>query len=283
MSDTALAVEARDIRASYGRVLALDNVTFGLPVGSVVAVLGANGAGKSSLLSVLAGQLQPMNGIVKVHGQRIAGLRPWDVARRGVCCVPEGGGIFQELTVRDNLLLAATAARGRSPVDAAFDLFPVLAQRQGQRAGSMSGGEKRMLALSRAVLAEPSVLLVDEPSLGLAPIVVNEVFRALHRLNAERGMSIVVVEQYVERALDLASWAFVLTKGRVTYAGTVDELRGSGALEAAYLGAGREPAASPNGQGSSRPAPSPKSSGRARRRRAAPLRANPVPKGAELQ
>lgn len=236
MAEGVLAIEVRGVRAGYGRVLALDDVTFGLPTGSVVAVLGANGAGKSTLLSVLAGLVKPWDGEVRIAGERIGELRPWDIARLGVCSVPEGGGIFQELSVRDNLLLAATAASSNAESDEVFDLFPILAKRRSQRAGSLSGGEKRMLALSRAVLARPSVLLVDEPSLGLAPIVVDEVFAVLHRLNTERAMSIVVVEQYVDRALELASWAFVLTKGRVTYAGAVHELIGSGALEAAYLG-----------------------------------------------
>lgn len=235
MTEVELALEARGVRASYGRVLALDDVTFGLPSGQVVAVLGANGAGKSTLLSVLSGQLAPTAGLVRVDGTTIRGRRPWDVARLGVCTVPEGGGFFQELNVRDNLLLAASATRAPADVSEVFDLFPILASRQSQRAGSLSGGEKRMLALSRAVLARPSILLVDEPSLGLAPIVVDEVFSVLQRLNTERGMSIVVVEQYVERALGLASWAFLLAKGRVAYAGSVEELHGSGALEAAYL------------------------------------------------
>lgn len=231
-----LALEARGIRAGYGHVLALDEVHFGLPTGGVVAVLGANGAGKSTLLSVMSGQLAPWRGTIRVGGRSIAGLDPWDVARLGVCSVPEGGGIFQELSVRDNLRLATTASDDPADLEEAVTLFPVLGRRLGQTAGSLSGGEKRMLALSRAVLARPTLLLVDEPSLGLAPIIVDEVFDVLGRLNRERGMSIVVVEQYVAKAVGIASWAYVLTKGRVSFGGTVEDLERSGVLEHAYLG-----------------------------------------------
>lgn len=230
------ALEARGVRAGYGHVLALDDVHFGLPAGGVVAVLGANGAGKSTLLSVLSGQIQPWGGSIRVGDRPIRGLQPWDVARLGVCAVPEGGGIFQELSVRDNLRLATTASDDPADLDEAIGLFPVLGRRLGQTAGSLSGGEKRMLALSRAVLARPSLLLVDEPSLGLAPIIVDEVFDVIGRLNRERGMSVVVVEQYVAKAVGIASWAYVLTKGRVTFGGTVEDLEGSGVLEHAYLG-----------------------------------------------
>jgi len=232
-----LALEARGIRAGYGHVLALDDVHFGLPTGGVVAVLGANGAGKSTLLSVLSGQLQPWRGSIEVGGRSIRGLKPWEVARMGVCAVPEGGGIFQELSVRDNLRLAATASDDPADVDEAITLFPVLGRRLGQTAGSLSGGEKRMLALSRAVLSRPRLLLVDEPSLGLAPIIVDEVFEVIGRLNREQGMSVVVVEQYVAKAVGIASWAYVLTKGKVSFGGTVEELESSGVLEHAYLGA----------------------------------------------
>lgn len=233
----SLVLEARDIRAGYGSVLVLDDVTFGVPRGSTVAVLGANGAGKSSLLAVLSGQLRPWRGRVTFQGRSAIGRRPWDLAREGLCCIPEGGGLFHDLTVRDNLLLAGAGRQGFASVDEVFDLFPVLAERRGQRAGTLSGGEKRMLALSRAVLARPAVLLVDEPSLGLAPIVVEEVFAVLRRLRDETHASVVLVEQYVDRALGLADWAWVLTKGRVTYSGQAAGLAGSATLHAAYLGA----------------------------------------------
>jgi len=231
-----LAVRAHGIRAGYGHVLALDDVHFGLPEGVVVAVLGSNGAGKSTLLSVLSGHLPPWQGEVFVGERSIRGMAPWEVARLGVCAVPEGGGIFQELSVAHNLRLAGTAAEHPGDVDEAVELFPILGQRWNQTAGSLSGGEKRMLALSRAVLARPSVLLVDEPSLGLAPIIVEEVFDVLRRLNEERRLSVVVVEQYVDRALSIASFAYLITKGRITYGGPVDELESSGALDSAYLG-----------------------------------------------
>lgn len=242
-----LVLEARRVRAGYGRLLALDDVTFGVPRGSTVAVLGANGAGKSTLLAVLSGRLRPWRGEVRFDGHPVADRRPWDLARDGLCCIPEGGGLFHDLSVRDNLLLAGTSRADLARLDEVFDLFPVLAERRAQRAGTLSGGEKRMLALSRAVLVRPSVLLVDEPSLGLAPIVVDEVFAVLRRLRDQTSTSIVLVEQYVDRALAIADWAWVLTKGRVTYSGQAAGLAGSDTLHAAYLGTAAPEAATGNG------------------------------------
>jgi branched-chain amino acid transport system ATP-binding protein len=187
-------------------------------------------------MAVLSGRLRPWRGDVYFEGQPVVGRRPRDLARSGLCCIPVGGGLLQDLSVRDNLLLAGAGRAGNASVGEVYDLFPVLAERRSQRAGTLSGGEKRMLALSRAVLVRPTVLLVDEPSLGLAPIVVDEVFAVLRRLRDETATSIVLVEQYVERALDLADWAWVLTKGRVTYSGEAAGLAGSETLHAAYLG-----------------------------------------------
>lgn len=236
----SLILEARNIRAGYGEVLALDDVTFGVPRHHIVALLGSNGAGKSSLLSVLAGDLQPMTGTVLHDGEALGSRSTWEIANSGICTVPEGGGIFYELTVRENLQLAASAGRGsKGQLSDAFDLFPKLSQRQTQVAGSLSGGEKQMLALSRAVVTRPKILLVDEPSLGLAPIIVDSVFEVIERLNRETGMSVVVVEQYVEKALAIAQWAFLLQKGRIRFAGSVEDLRASGELSAGYLGGER--------------------------------------------
>lgn len=243
----SLVLEARGIRAGYGQILALDDVYFGVPRGSVVTLLGSNGAGKSTLLRVLAGGLLPWRGQVFFDGEPVTGRRPWDLARLGICTVPEGSGLFHDLTVRENLVLGQRlGTKEPAAIEEAFDLFPVLGRRQRQRAGSLSGGEKRMLALSRAVLTRPRLLLVDEPSLGLAPKVVDEVFDVLRHLNTEAGLSIVLVEQYVSRALDIAHWAWVLTKGRVSYSGEAEGLRDPGVLDRAYLGAaGAVPSGSP--------------------------------------
>lgn len=237
-----LILEARNVRAGYGEVLALDNVTFGVPRHHIVALLGSNGAGKSSLLSVLAGDLQPMAGTVLYDGEALGSRPAWEIANRGMCTVPEGGGIFYELTVRENLQLAVSACRGSTgQLSDAFDLFPTLSQRQTQLAGTLSGGEKQMLALSRAVVTRPKVLLVDEPSLGLAPVIVDSVFEVIERLNRETAMSVVVVEQYVEKALGIAHWAFLLQKGRMRFGGSVEDLRTSGELAAGYLGGEARP------------------------------------------
>lgn len=278
--DRPLILEARDVRAGYGEVLALDGVTFGVPRHEVVALLGSNGAGKSSLLSVLSGDLQPVSGAVFFNGEPLGGRPAWEIAELGICAVPEGGGLFYELTVRENLQLAASACRGSTGrVSDALDLFPKLGQRQKQLAGSLSGGEKQMLALSRAVVTKPKVLLVDEPSLGLAPIIVDSVFEVIERLNRETAMSVVVVEQYVERALGIARWAFLLQKGRIRFAGSVEDLRSSGALADGYLGGMYEdqgdPLAPATGQGPAERSPTPR---RTRSRRSATrpqLRARP--------
>ncbi len=236
---SGLLVEVRGVRAGYGGLTALFRVNFGLPEGSVVALLGPNGAGKSTLLRVIAGSLRPREGTVRVCGTDVAGRSPWEVAALGLCHVQEGGGVFQELTVRENLTLARDLAPGsseRGSLDDAFDLFPVLKQRQSQRAGSLSGGEKRMLALSRAVLTRPKVLLVDQPTHGLAPKVKGEIVKVLPKQNPELGVSIVVVEQYVDRALAVADYAWVLTKGVVVFSGQAAEVGASGVLAHAYLG-----------------------------------------------
>lgn len=230
------ALEVRGLNAGYGRVHVVHDVDLLVPAGSVVALLGANGAGKSTLLRTCAGLLAPWSGRVVVGGRPIRGLRPWKVRRLGVCYVAEGGGIFHDLTVRENLRLGAAEGLDDGSCERIWELFPVLADRQGQRAGSLSGGEKRMLALGRAVLARPRLLLLDEPSLGLAPVVVDLVFVALRRLRDE-GLAMVVVEQYVHRALELADFAWVLAKGRVAHAGEAAALGGSPEMLSAYLGA----------------------------------------------
>lgn len=242
-----LLLEGRGIHAGYGALPALFGVNFGLPAGSVVALLGPNGAGKSTLLRVLAGSLRPWEGSIRMGDAPIAGLAPWDVVRLGICYIPEGGGVFHELSVRDNLALSSRTMGldrdARAAFDEVFELFPVLRSRQAQHAGSLSGGEKRMLALSRALLTRPRVLLVDEPSLGLAPIVTDEIFQVLERLNRELGMAIVIVEQYVERALAIADYAWVLAKGAVVYSGEAGALKSSGVLSHAYLGEEHPPPA----------------------------------------
>ena len=224
---------AEGVLASYAGLRALTDVTVAVPEGGLAAVLGPNGAGKSTLLKVLAGLHRPDGGRVLLRGEDVTGLPAHAMARKGVALVPEGRSVFGSLTVADNLRLAG--ARGRA-FDEVADAFPVLAERLRQTAGTLSGGEQQMLALARAMASGGEVLMLDEPSLGLAPRLVDRVLRSVRSLR-ERGRTVVLVEQYVTRALELADVAFVMDKGRVAFAGEPAELEGHPVLERAYLGA----------------------------------------------
>jgi branched-chain amino acid transport system ATP-binding protein len=227
------------VRTGYGKIPALTDVSLRVPEGTVVTVLGSNGAGKSTLLRTASGAMPCWSGRVLVNGKDIRGKAGWTVAKDGVCYIPEGGGVFQELSVADNLDLAQRAGRvSPSALRELYELFPILGQRRAQRAGSLSGGEKRMLALGRAVLVRPKIVMLDEPSLGLAPIVVDQVFETLRRLH-EEGAALLVVEQFAARALEIADFAWVLAKGRVAFRGRPGELADPAVLEAAYLGKAR--------------------------------------------
>lgn len=209
------------LEAGYGDVTVLRNVSLAVPRGRVVALLGANGAGKTTLLRCASGLLQPRSGSVRVDGVDLAGRPPEDFARAGVCHVPEGRAVFRSLTVGENL--AMWTGGDRELLARAIDAFPRLGERLNQVAGTLSGGEQQMLALSRAYVANASYVLLDEVSLGLAPMVVDEIFTFLRRL-AATGVALLLVEQYVTRALELADLVFVLNQGRVVFAGEPGEL-----------------------------------------------------------
>jgi len=234
------ALEIDGLSVSYGGMRALTDVSLVVPAGSVVALLGANGAGKSTTLRAVSGMVRARSGRILVHGARVDHRPAHAVARLGVVHVPEGRGIFPGLSVRENLqvvLRLSTGAggdAGADPVDAAAQYFPVLRQRQRQAAGSLSGGEQQMLALARALLARPRLLMVDEISMGLAPIVVGQLFDIL-RERAAAGLNVLLVEQYVDAALSLADFAYVLDRGRIVDVGQPADIR-SGGLAAAYLG-----------------------------------------------
>jgi branched-chain amino acid transport system ATP-binding protein len=231
------------VTASYGKVEVLHELSMAIPAGSVVALLGANGAGKTTTLRAISGTLPIRGGAIRLAGRRLDGRSVYEVARAGVLLVPEGRGVFPILTVRENLAVACRAARGLSApdryarVEGVLDTFPRLRERLAQRAGSLSGGEQQMLALCRALLAEPRVLMMDEISMGLAPLIVEQLFASVERLKAA-GMTIVMVEQYLTYALRLADVCYVLAKGRVAFVGEPSELQGGSALAAAYLGSG---------------------------------------------
>ena len=218
-----MRLELDQVGASYGDVTALRDVSLIVPAGGVVALLGPNGAGKSTLLSLASGLLRPRSGRVLVDGVDVSADRPDARARRGIVHVTEGRAIFPSLTVADNLRLFGRGGRQATALERAIDAFPRLGERLHQVAGTMSGGEQQMLALARAYAADAKVVLLDEVSMGLAPMVVDEIFRFLARVAAE-GTSLLVVEQYVAKALALADTVYLLNRGRIVLAGETQQL-----------------------------------------------------------
>jgi branched-chain amino acid transport system ATP-binding protein len=225
-SSALLSVQALDVR--YGSVQALFDVSIDVPEGSVVAVLGANGAGKSTLARAVSGLVPSFGGSVTFAGKDITKAKPHEIRRDGLVHIPEGRGIFPGLTVQENLRMAVrrvgTPDQRRSAVDHAYDLFPRLAERRSQRAGTLSGGEQQMLALARALAVPPRVIIADEMSLGLAPLVVDFVFESIERAN-EAGVTIVLIEQFIHRALGLASQCVILKQGSVAWTGPAENAR----------------------------------------------------------
>jgi branched-chain amino acid transport system ATP-binding protein len=229
-------LELHNIEARYGPVKALHGVSLQVGDGEMVAVLGANGAGKTTTLRAVSGTVR-RSGDVVFAGKKLP-RRPEATARAGIAHVPEGRGTFSELSVWENLRLGAYARRVniKEEADRVFKFFPRLEERRGQQAGTLSGGEQQMLALGRAMMARPKLLLLDEPSLGLAPIVVGEIFAALERMKSDDGMSVLVVEQNANLALVHAARAYLLEVGNVVVEGTSDELRANESVRKSYLG-----------------------------------------------
>jgi branched-chain amino acid transport system ATP-binding protein len=232
-----LAVE--DLQAQYGWTKVLHGLTFAVEEGGITTILGANGAGKTTTLRAVCGMLKTA-GTVRFDGQRIDGRPTEDVVRLGIAHAPEGRGTFVQLTVEENLRLGAYGRRDRSGLDGDYDrmyrLFPVLAQRRRQTAGTLSGGEQQMLAIARALMLRPRLLLLDEPSLGLAPLVVREIFRVVRAINREERVSVLLVEQNAAIALDLADHAYLMETGRVVVSGPASELKRNDAVRRSYLG-----------------------------------------------
>jgi len=234
--DARPLLELHDVDAGYGPFRAVFGVSLQLAEGSALALLGSNGAGKTTIARVCSGLITPTRGTVRFAGQDVTGFRPFRYARLGVVHAPEGRSVFASLTVEENLELTFRRSHGRSGVrpalDEAYELFPRLGERRRQLAGTLSGGEQRMLSLSRVLVERPRLLIADELSLGLAPIVVDEVYRTLATIR-DSGTTLLIVEQHVHHALALADDAIVLSKGEVAYAGPVSEL---GDLQARLLG-----------------------------------------------
>jgi len=228
-------LELEDVSARYGPITALHGVSLTVGEGEIVALLGANGAGKTTTLRAVSGMVRK-SGTVTVGGKKLGRVTPESVARAGVAHVPEGRGIFAELTVWENLRMGAYMRRGRPDFRMVLEYFPWLESRKSQQAGTLSGGEQQMLALARAFLQRPRLLMLDEPSLGLAPLVTREVFRVVTDLNQKEGLAVLVVEQNAAIALSTATRAYVLETGRVAVSGGADELRSNDAVRSAYLG-----------------------------------------------
>ena len=232
-------LELSDVEARYGPIVALQGVSLAVEEGQVVAVLGANGAGKTTTLRAISGLVRK-TGRIEFAGRDASGWSPERTARNGIAHVPEGRGILGELTVWENLRMGAYTRRSRAAVRAdltrSLDYFPWLEERRNQHAGTLSGGEQQMLALARALLARPTLLLLDEPSLGLAPLVVAEFFRIVRQLNDREGVTVLVVEQDANIALDVSSRAYVLEVGTVALEGSSEELRAHESVRKAYLG-----------------------------------------------
>lgn len=225
----------RGIRAGYGDTTVLRDITLQVPDASVVALLGPNGAGKTTLLRVASGLLPASAGSMTIDGTDVTGLSPHRLVAAGVCHVPEGRGVFPNLTVRDNLQVQSLRGREDEAIERAVHAFPRLGERLGQLAGTMSGGEQQMLALARTYVQKPSVVLLDEVSMGLAPKVVDEIFDFLGRLAGE-GVSLLLVEQYVTRALAAADFVYLLNRGEITFVGEPSELSDEDVF-ASYVGA----------------------------------------------
>jgi branched-chain amino acid transport system ATP-binding protein len=227
-------LELQNVTAGYEGHTVLRDVSIKVPDDSVVALLGPNGAGKTTLLRVASGLLVASSGRLVLDGEDVTGASTDQLARRGVCHVPEGRGVFPTLSVRDNLRLQAPVDLDAAMIDGLGEVFPRLIERLDQTAGTMSGGEQQMLALAHAYVASPTVVLLDEVSMGLAPRIVDEIFDYLRDL-AARGVALLLVEQYVARALALADYVYILRKGRIEFAGEPNELGGQ-AILASYLG-----------------------------------------------
>ena len=234
-----------DLHAGYGKVEVLHGISLDVPKGKLVTLIGSNGAGKTTTMRAISGMLKPKSGSVTLGGEDVTGLDSHRIARAGLAHSPEGRRVFASMSVTDNLLLGAfprfTRARPkgdiRGDLDKAMELFPRLKERRDQLAGTLSGGEQQMLAMARAVMLNPEVILLDEPSMGLAPILVEEVFRTITRLKAE-GVTMLLVEQFAAAALNVADYGYVLENGSISVHGPAESLKTDPKVIAAYLGGG---------------------------------------------
>lgn len=234
-------LEVKDLCVNYGGIKAVKNISFQVPKGDIVTLIGANGAGKSSTLRSIVGLVKPASGSVKLNGEEIAGKTPEHIVNKGITLVPEGRRVFADLTVLENLKVGAYMRKDKldDDINWCYDLFPRLKERSWQLAGTLSGGEQQMLAIARALMSRPEIIMMDEPSLGLAPIVVQGVFDIIHEINRQ-GKTILLVEQNANMALKAAHHGYVMETGTISLSGTGKELSENESVKAAYLGKSRK-------------------------------------------
>jgi len=235
-------LDVRNLETFYGPVMALRGVSIEVPEGQIVTILGANGAGKTTLMKTISGALAPNKGSIQFRGERIDGKEPDVLVRKGLSHVPEGREVFPFLNIAENLAMGAYTRKDRSEVardvEMVYEYFPVLKERRNQTAGTLSGGQQQMLSIGRGLMSRPALMLLDEPSLGLSPLLVQEIFTIVRRLNQEQGVTILLVEQNAQVALQTADFAYVLEIGRIMMAGSADKLLKSEDIREFYLGHG---------------------------------------------
>ena len=240
MNAPAPVLSMKNIETFYGPIMAIRGVSIEVPKGQIVTILGANGAGKTTLMKTISGVMDPEKGQVVLEGKEIQGKDPDHIVRAGVAHVPEGREVFPFLTVHENLMMGAYTRKDRenisTDIEMVFEYFPILKERRDQQAGTMSGGQQQMLAIGRGLMAKPKVMLLDEPSLGLSPLLVQEIFTIIKRLNAEQGVTMMLVEQNANVALKAAHYGYVLEIGRIVMAGEAKKLLASQDIQEFYLG-----------------------------------------------
>lgn len=233
-------LEIKNLAVNYGAICALHGISLRVDTGRIVTLIGSNGAGKTTTLKTISGLLKPRSGEILYEGKNIAGLSPHEIVRHGLAHVPEGRMIFANLTVLENLQMGAFLVRDqkivRRELDFIFSIFPRLKEREQQVAGTLSGGEQQMLAIGRALMSQPKFLMLDEPSLGLAPLLVKTIFEKIVEINRERGLTILLVEQNANRALEISHFGYVLETGRINVQGDSTSLRQNPQVRSAYLG-----------------------------------------------
>lgn len=233
-------LKLENVQAGYGNILAIKDISLEIDEGEIVTLIGANGAGKSTTLMTISGVVRCRGGRITLNGKEIHGLAPDEIVKHRVCQVPEGRHIFPMLTVRENLDMGAFMRRDKAKIkediDYVYSLFPILKERRNQDGGTLSGGEQQMLAMSRALMARPEVLLLDEPSMGLAPLIIKQIFQIIKKINSESNTTIFLVEQNANQALHIADRGYVIENGVITISGAAKDLLANQDIQKAYLG-----------------------------------------------